>query len=55
MKRRIKLKGIENDVLTGWRKVLCYTQKSRICKYAKTQYQRRFRKHLKNELKGYDG
>jgi len=47
---KIRLKGgHEQDLLTGWRKMLCYAQKSRICKFAKRKYNRRLRQHLKKD------
>jgi hypothetical protein len=36
--------GIEQDVFTGWRRVLCYLGKPRICRWAKTAYNRRQRR-----------
>ena len=42
--RRIPLKGEgEHDVLTGWRRVMCWTQRSGACRRTKRSYNRRFR------------
>lgn len=34
----------ENDVTTGWRRVLCWTQRSGACKRVKRRMNRRFRR-----------
>jgi hypothetical protein len=44
--------GIEQDVFSGWRKVLCYLAKPRICKWAKRQYNRRQRRQQRQEERG---
>jgi len=45
---KISLKGgLEYDILTGWRRVLCYAQKPGICKYVKRKYRKRFRQREK--------
>ncbi len=47
----IRMKGgLEVDVFTGWRKVLCYTQRAGVCKKAKRKYNKRVRKQIKLEL-----
>ncbi len=47
-KPRIPLKGgLEQDVFSAWRKLLCYTQKPRICKWVKSKYNKRMRKQGK--------
>lgn len=43
--------GFEQDVFTGWRKVLCYTQNAGVCKKAKKQYNKRVRRQIKLEIK----
>lgn len=49
--KKIPLKGgLEYDVLTGWRKYLCYTGKPGICKYVKNKYNRRMRQHGKKRI-----
>ena len=42
--------GIEQDLLTGWRKVLCYAQQSGIVRYAKRKYNKRVRQHERQML-----
>ena len=47
----IKMRGgFENDVFSGWRKLLCYTKKPGVCKKAKRQYNKRFRKAVEYDL-----
>lgn len=41
--------GLEQDVFSAWRKFLCYTQRPGVCKKAKKQNNRRFRKKGKRE------
>ena len=49
--KRIPLKGGgEQDVFSGWRKVLCYTSRSGVCKAVKRQYSKRLRKLHKQEV-----
>jgi len=43
--------GAEFDVVTGWRKVLCYTQRAGVCKKIKKQMSRRNRREAKNMLR----
>ena len=51
MRDRIPTKGgLEDDVLSGWRRVLCYTSKPGICKKAKKRYNKRKRKLLKSRI-----
>ena len=48
MKNRIKASGgIENDAFSSWRHYLCYLTKPKIRKWAKTKYNKRLRKKLK--------
>lgn len=50
--KRIPLKhAIEHDVHTGWRHLLCYVSRPRVCKYGKRSYNKRFRKDVKQRLK----
>ncbi len=37
------INGFENDVLSGWRRVLKYTRKAGVCKKAKRSVNRRAR------------
>lgn len=39
----------ELDVFTGWRKMLCYTQRPGVCKRIKRSYRRRVR-HMTNVI-----
>lgn len=39
--------GLECDVFSSWRKVLCYTSRAGVCKYAKRKYNRRVRRLAK--------
>lgn len=39
--------GLEQDVFSSWRKVLCYTSRPGVCKQAKRSYARRMRQHGK--------
>lgn len=42
---RVALKGgLECDVFSGWRLVLCYTLRPGVCKKAKRAYNRRVRR-----------
>lgn len=43
--------GAEEDVFTGWRRVLCYTLRPGVCKRVKRSYWRRFRRLVKRELR----
>ena len=43
--------GDEQDVLTGWRAIHKYTQRSKVCKNIKSKYNRRFRKRMKSALR----
>ena len=43
--------GFEEDVFSGWRKVLCYTQRAGVCKKAKKKYNKRVRRIAKKEIK----
>lgn len=52
MKERIKLKGIEEDFLTSWRRVLVDNHGK--TKYAKRSYRRRLRKQLKEEIRNLE-
>lgn len=46
-RRTIRLKGgLEQDGLTGWRKVLCYMEKPGVPSKAKKSYRRRERRVL---------
>ena len=55
MKERIRTSGgIEQDTFSSWRHYLCYLTKSKIKKYAKSKYNRRLRKQLKNIKEGQD-
>lgn len=36
--------GLEFDVFSGWRKVLCYTSRPGVCRKAKRSYNRRIRR-----------
>lgn len=47
MKRIKEIDGAEEDVFSGWRRVLCYTQRAGVCKRIKRQYNRRFRRASK--------
>lgn len=48
---RIPLKGgDEQDVFSGWRKVLCYTSRAGVCKAVKRKYNKRLRKAMKAEV-----
>ena len=42
--------GLEQDVFTGWRKVLCYTQRAGICKWVKAKANRRERREARLEV-----
>ena len=55
--KRIPLRGgAEMDVFTGWRRMLCYTQRAGVCKDAKRTYSRRLRSTAKRILRrGADG
>ena len=42
---RVALKsGLERDVFSGWRRMLCYTMRPGVCKKAKRAYNRRVRR-----------
>jgi len=43
--------GFEEDVFSGWRKVLCYTQRAGVCKKAKKKYNKRVRRITKKEIR----
>jgi len=43
--------GFEQDIFTGWRKVLCYAQKAGVCKKAKKKYNKRVRRQVKHDLR----
>ena len=48
---RIPLRGgAEQDVFSGWRKVLCYTLRSGVCRDVKRQYNRRLRRVARRML-----
>lgn len=48
---RSKLKGGDEwDVVTGWRKVLCYTRRPGVCKDVKRRIRRRERRNWKVDL-----
>jgi len=50
--KRIPLRGgTEMDVFTGWRRMLCYTQRAGVCKDAKRTYSRRLRSIAKRILR----
>jgi len=36
--------GLEYDVFSGWRRMLCYTSRPGVCKRAKRAYNRRLRR-----------
>jgi hypothetical protein len=46
--------GIEYDVFTGWRRLLCYTSRPGVCKWAKNHYWRRVRRKQREDLKRRD-
>lgn len=49
---RIPVKGgAEEDVFSGWRKVLCYTSRPGVCKRVKRGYNKRVRRAAKMELR----
>lgn len=42
---RVALKiGLDWDVFSGWRRMLCYTMRPGVCKKAKRAYNRRVRR-----------
>lgn len=43
--------GFEQDIFTGWRKVLCYAQRAGVCKKAKKKYNKRVRRHVKRDIR----
>jgi hypothetical protein len=43
--------GREEDVFSGWRRVLCYTKRPHVCQRAKRSYSRRLRKLARILLK----
>ena len=43
--------GDEYDALTGWRRVMCYLDRSGIAKKVKRKYNKRVRQEGKNETK----
>lgn len=43
--------GDEWDVITGWRRVLCYTLRAGVCKRIKTKMSRRARRDAKLSLR----
>lgn len=44
--------GGEEDVFSGWRRVLCYTSRPGVCREMKRSYNRRLRKLARRILKG---
>lgn len=51
LSKRIPAKGgDEEDVFSGWRRVLCYTKRSGVCKSIKRKYNRRLRAVHKREI-----
>jgi len=42
--------GLEQDALTGWRKVLCYMSKPGIVRYVKRKYNKRVRRYIKQNI-----
>ncbi len=40
---KAKLSGAEDDVFTGWRRVLCYTSRAGVCKRVKQKFHRKQR------------
>lgn len=54
MKKRPKIKlkgGAEWDTFTNWRQVMCYLDKSKVVKKIKRQYNKRFRRIEKEQIK----
>jgi len=47
MRKEPAKSGFEQDVVTGWRRVLCYTLRAGVCKKAKRQMNKRFRRKWK--------
>jgi hypothetical protein len=45
--------GAEYDVLTGWRKRLCYTQRAGACRRVKKSYRRRCRQAIRRKIIRY--
>ena len=43
--------GDEYDALTGWRRVMCYLDRSGVAKKVKRKYNKRVRQEGKNETK----
>lgn len=52
MGHREKIKGgDEQDVFSGWRRVLCYTQRSGVTKAIKAKFNRRVRREQRVDLR----
>lgn len=44
MKRRVKNSWREQNVLTSWRRIYCYTRRPGVCRWVKNQANRRERR-----------
>lgn len=56
MGHREKIKGGgEQDVFTGWRRVLCYTKRAGVTKAVKAKFNRRVRREWKASLREGNG
>ena len=49
-RRRVANEGDEQDVLTGWRKMYCYTQRAGVTNAIKRRARRRERREAKRNL-----
>lgn len=50
MGHKAKLNGAELDVMTRWRRWMCYTSRAGVCKGVKRQFNKRQRRAAKMDL-----
>jgi hypothetical protein len=48
------MSGGEQDVLTRWRHLLCFTHKPGACRYWKRRHQRRLRQRARREVREFN-
>lgn len=51
-RRGTKKSGADWDVFTGWRRLLCYTQRAGVTKQVKAAYNKRDRLRARQQLRG---